>query len=150
MYIEYEKANRNERETIHYALWFAKHELLPRHKLEDITIEMVKDLDIDADCYDTDDRSFHIRIKKGLSGEDLLTAIFHEFVHIKQFIRKEYDLFSIHDENGKLAYLDRPYEIEAFEIQEELLEKFWQYSPRKYLTMLSKHGTMIRNNEKRG
>ena len=30
----------------------------------------------------------------------------------------------IHDENGKLAYLDRPYEIEAFKVQEELLEKF--------------------------
>ena len=124
MYIEYEKANRNERETIHYALWFAKHELLPRHKLEDITIEMVKDFDIDADCYDTDDRSFHIRVKKGLNTEDLLTAIFHEFVHIKQFIRKEYDLFSIHDENGKLAYMDRPYEVEAFKVQEELFEKF--------------------------
>ena len=67
---------------------------------------------------------FHIRIKKGLNTEDLLTAIFHEFVHIKQHIRKEYDLFSIHDENGKLAYLDRPYEIEAFKMQEELLEKF--------------------------
>ena len=85
---------------------------------------MVKDFVIDADCYDTDDRSFHIRIKKGLNKEDLLTAIFHEFVHIKQHIRKEYDLFSIHDENGKLAYMDRPYEVEAFKVQEELFEKF--------------------------
>ena len=41
-------------------------------------------------------------------------------------------------------------QAESFEIQEELLEKFCQYSPRKYLTLLSKHGTMIRNNEKRG
>ena len=124
MYIEFEKTNKKEKEIIENALWFAKGELLPRHKLEDITIEMVKDFDIDADCYDTDDRSFHIRVKKGLNTEDLLTAIFHEFVHIKQHVRKEYDLFSIHDENGKLAYMDRPYEVEAFKVQEELLEKF--------------------------
>ena len=92
MFIEFEKTNKKEKEIIENALWFAKSELLPRHKLEDITIEMVKDFVIDADCYDTDDRSFHIRIKKGLNKEDLLTAIFHEFVHIKQHIRKEYDL----------------------------------------------------------
>ena len=41
-----------------------KSELLPRHKLEDITIEMVKEFEIDADCYDTDDRSFHIETSK--------------------------------------------------------------------------------------
>ena len=124
MFIDFKNTNKKEQKIIEDALWFVKNELLPRHKLDEIEIEMVKDFDIDADCYDTDDRSFHIRIKKGLNKEDLLTAIFHEFVHIKQHIRKEYDLFSIHDENGKLAYMDRPYEVEAFKVQEELFEKF--------------------------
>ena len=124
MFTDFKNTNKKEQKIIEDALWFVKNELLPRHKLDEIEIEMVKDFDIDADCYDTDDRSFHIRIKKGLNKEDLLTAIFHEFVHIKQHIRKEYDLFSIHDENGKLAYMDRPYEVEAFKVQEELFEKF--------------------------
>ena len=124
MFIDFKNTNKKEKTIIEDALWFAKNKLLPRHKLDEIEIEMVKDFHIDADCYDTDDRSFHIRVKKGLNTEDLLTAIFHEFVHIKQFIRKEYDLFSIHNDDGNLAYLDRPYEIEAFKVQEELLEKF--------------------------
>ena len=122
MYIEFEKTNKKEKDIIENALWFAKSELLPRHKLEDITIEMVKDFDIDADCYDTDDRSFSIRIKKGLSVEDLQTAVFHEFVHIKQHVKKEYDLFAIN--NNNIAYLDRPYEKEAFILQEELLNEY--------------------------
>ena len=122
MYIEFEKTNKKEKDIIENALWFAKGELLPRHKLEEITVESVKDFDIDADCYDTDDRSFHIRVKKGLNVEDLLTAIFHEFVHIKQHVRNEYDLFSINNDN--VDYFDRPYEIEAFRVQEELLEEY--------------------------
>ena len=122
MYIEFEKTNKKEKDIIENALWFAKSELLPRHKLEDITIEMVKEFEIDADCYDTDDRSFSIRIKKGLSVEDLQTAVFHEFVHIKQHVKKEYDLFAIN--NNNIAYLDRPYEKEAFILQEELLNEY--------------------------
>ena len=30
-------------------------------------------------------------------------------------LEKNMMVFSIHDENGKLAYLDRPYEIEPWE-----------------------------------
>ena len=122
MFIEFRNTNKKRQRTIEDALWFAKSYLLPRHKIDEIEIESVKGLDIYGDCYDTDDRSFLIRVNKNLSEEDLLTTIFHEFVHIKQHIRKEYDLFAIND--NKVAYLDRPYEIEAFRVQEELLEEF--------------------------
>ena len=62
-------------------------------------------------------------MNKDLSKEDLLTTIFHEFVHIKQFIKKEYgDIFAIN--NDEVAYLDRPYEIEAFKLEKELLEEY--------------------------
>ena len=53
--------------------------LLPRHKIDEIEIESVKDLHADGDCYDVDDESFIIRVNKDLSKEDLLTTIFHEF-----------------------------------------------------------------------
>ena len=49
MYIEFQKTNKKEKNIIENALWFAKSELLPRHKLEDITIEMVKEFEIDAE-----------------------------------------------------------------------------------------------------
>ena len=122
MFIDFKNTNKKEKTIIEDALWFAKNKLLPIHKLDEIEIEMVKDFDIDADCYDTDDRSFNIRIKKGLSVEDLQTAVFHEFVHIKQHVKKEYDLFAIN--NNNIAYLDRPYEKEAFILQEELLHEY--------------------------
>ena len=122
MFIDFKNTNKKERTIIEDALWFAKNQLLPRHKIDEIEIEMVKDFDIDADCYDTDDRSFNIRIKKGLSVEDLQTAVFHEFTHIKQHVKKEYDLFAIN--NNNVAYLDRPYEKEAFILQEELLNEY--------------------------
>ena len=114
MFIEFRNTNKKRQRTIEDALWFAKSYLLPRHKIDEIEIESWKDLPHDGDCYDADDRSFIIRVNKDLSKEDLLTTIFHEFVHIKQHIKKEFggDVFAI--SNDKVAYMDRPYEVEAF------------------------------------
>ena len=123
MFIEFRNTNKKRQRTIEDALWFAKSYLLPRHKIDEIEIESWKDLPHDGDCYDADDRSFIIRVNKELSQQDLLTTIFHEFVHIKQYIKKEYgDIFAI--SNDKVAYEDRPYEIEAFRLEKELLEEY--------------------------
>ena len=124
MFIEFTNTNKKQQRTIEAALWFAKSCLLPRHKIDEIEIESVKGLLADGDCYDAEDRSFIIRVNKELSKEDLLTTIFHEFVHIKQHIKKEFggDVFGICNE--EVAYMDRPYEIEAFRLEKELLEEY--------------------------
>ena len=124
MFIEFRNTNKKRQRTIEDALWFAKSYLLPRHKIDEIEIESWKDLPHDGDCYDADDRSFIIRVNKDLSKEDLLTTIFHEFVHIKQHIKKEFggDVFGI--SNEEVAYMDRPYEIEAFRLEQEMLEEY--------------------------
>ena len=123
MFIEFKNTNKKRQRTIEDALWFAKSYLLPRHKIDEIEIESVKGLQAHGDCYDSDDRSFVIRVNKELSEQDLLTTIFHEFVHIKQYIKKEYgDIFAI--SNDKVAYEDRPYEIEAFKLEKKLLEEY--------------------------
>ena len=124
MFIEFKNTNKKQQRTIEDALWFAKSYLLPRHKIDEIEIESVWDLCADGDCYDADDRSYIIRVNKDLSKEDLLTTIFHEFVHIKQHIKKEFggDVFGI--SNEEVAYMDRPYEIEAFRLEKELLEEY--------------------------
>ena len=124
MFIEFRNTNKKQQQTIEDALWFAKSYLLPRHKIDEIEIESVKGLLAHGDCYDADDRSFIIRVNKELSKEELLTTIFHEFVHIKQFIKKEFggDIFAI--SNDKVAYEDRPYEIEAFELEKKILEEY--------------------------
>ena len=123
MFIEFRNTNKKRQRTIEDALWFAKSYLLPRHKIDEIEIESWKNLPHDGDCYDADDRSFIIRVNKELSEQDLLTTIFHEFVHIKQYIKKEYcDIFAI--SNEEVAYNDRPYEIEAFRLEKKLLEEY--------------------------
>ena len=124
MFIEFRNTNKKRQRTIEDALWFAKSYLLPRHKIDEIEVESVKGLQANGDCYDSDDRSFVIRVNKELSEQDLLTTIFHEFVHIKQFIKKEFggDIFSI--SNEEVAYMDRPYEIEAFELEKKILEEY--------------------------
>ena len=124
MFIEFRNTKKKRQRIIEDALWFAKSYLLPRHKIDEIEIESWKDLPHDGDCYDADDRSYIIRVNKDLSKEDLLTTIFHEFVHIKQHIKKEFggDVFGI--SNEEVAYMDRPYEIEAFKLEQEMLEEY--------------------------
>ena len=124
MFIEFKNTNKKTQQTIEDALRFAKSYLLHRDKIDEIEIESVKDLHAHGDCYDADDRSYVIRVNKELSEQDLLTTIFHEFVHIKQHIKKEFggDVFEL--SNQEVAYEDRPYEIEAFELEKKLLEEY--------------------------
>ena len=125
MFIEFRNTNKKRQRTIEDALWFAKSYLLPRHKIDEIEIESWKDLPHDGDCYDADDRSYIIRVNKELSEQDLLTTIFHEFVHIKQHIKKEFggDIFAV-DKSSKVAYEDRPYEIEAFKLERKMFDNY--------------------------
>ena len=125
MYIEFTKTNKKQQRTIEDALWCAKLYLIPRHKIDEIHVESVKNWgDNNGDVYDADERSYIIRVNKELSEQDLLTTIFHEFVHIKQHIKREFggDVFAII--NDEVAYENRPYEIEAFELEKKLLEEW--------------------------
>lgn len=121
MYYYVKGGNNKDRQTISEALCFAKSYLLPRHKNIEVDVEVSKKLVAEADVIDGDDeRHFILRVRKGMNREDLLTAIFHEFVHIKQAIRKEYPLFEPCD----IPYFERPWEIEAYSLQEIMLDKF--------------------------
>lgn len=115
-----EGGTKKERQAVAEALWFAKDYLMPKVRKLAVDVTISK-LDVDGDVLDGDeDREYEIRIKRGLGYEDLVTAIFHEMVHVKQAVRKEYPMFEISD----IPYLERPWEIEAFAEQEKMLEKF--------------------------
>lgn len=112
---------KKEKELVVKALWFAKDYLLPRHKNIEIDIEIRPNIKVDADVISGDEyREYIMRVRKGLSEDDLLTSIFHEFVHIKQDVRKEHALFECSD----VPYLKRPWEIEAFDMQEVMLKAY--------------------------
>ena len=112
---------KKERETVIEALWFAKEYLLPRHRKLTVDVEIASSLSAEADVLDgDDDREYELRVRKGMNREDLITAIFHEMVHIKQAVRKEFPMF----EPSNIPYFDRPWEIEAYAEQEKMLESF--------------------------
>jgi hypothetical protein len=112
---------KTERKLVTEALWFAKDYWLPRHRKLAVDVEISPTLAAEADVLEGDeDREYEIRVRKGLGREDLITAIFHEFVHIKQAVLREFPMF----EPSDIPYLDRPWEIEAFAEQEKMLKKF--------------------------
>ena len=121
MYYSVIGGTKKERVAVTEALWFAKEYWLPRHRKLIVDVEIAPGLEAEADCFEgADDREYEIRIRKGLSYEDLVTAVFHEFVHIKQDVRKEFPMF----EPSEIPYFDRPWEIEAYAEQEKMWKKF--------------------------
>lgn len=119
MYYEIKGGSRKEKKLVEAALWFAKNELLPRIKNLEVEIVIGKHVLDGALIGEPDEREFVMEIKKGMNEEDLITTVFHEFVHIKQYVRDE-----IIDCDWLLPYMERPFEIEAYKLQEELLLKF--------------------------
>ena len=120
MFIDVRGGTKSQRDTVTEAAYFAKSYLMP--KIQKLYVEIVlRKMDSDADMLQGDeDREYDVRVKTGMSKEDLLTAIFHEFVHIKQDVRKEYPIGEISD----IPYFDRPWEIEAYALQEEMLKSY--------------------------
>ena len=115
MFYEITGGTKHERKLAETALLFAKQYLMPRIRDLDIEISIEKDMTADADVVG-DEREYEMRIRKGQDDEDLITAIFHEMVHVKQYARKE--LTVNHAWKGvpidqETEYWDLPWEIEA-------------------------------------
>jgi len=64
----------------------------------------------------TDDKRFELEIKKGLSIYDLIAAVCHEMVHVRQYYRKEINHAAYRD----TKYMDLPWEKEAYSLEETL------------------------------
>ena len=90
----------------------------------EIEIALDEDLgDAEAMINQEDDDSFFLVIKRSaLEGptDDLVTLLIHEMVHVRQFIRKQ---ITEQPYNNFEEYIKLPYEIEAYKLQEELLDE---------------------------
>ena len=100
--------------------WFINTKL-PRFKNLNLEIDLEKIDDVQGYCVKYDNRTFHIGIDKRLQGDDFVTCVFHELTHVEQHLRNK---FGINDDNDDIHYLDRPYEIDAYNKQEQLLEEY--------------------------
>ena len=66
-------------------------------------------------------------MQKGMKYEDFLTTLFHEMVHVKQHVRKEFEPVEYNTFEG---YMAQPSEIEAYKMQEELLDQWKIENPK--------------------
>lgn len=119
MYYEISGGTKHERKLVEDAVLFAKKYLMPRIRDLDIEITITKKMEVDADVVG-DEREYEMRIRGGQEEEDLITSVFHEMVHVKQGVRKEFPLF----EDCDMEYLDRPWEKEAYDLQEKILDAY--------------------------
>jgi len=111
---------------------------MPRIRTLEICVDLMKLDECDGYCLARDNREFEIQIDKTLRGDDFITAITHEMVHVKQHAKGELKdtdqlvlkkwkgeefvaMYSTFDE-----YMSLPWEEEAYRMQEELLESFKQ------------------------
>ena len=121
IYILIDGGTKKQRQLIEdVTSWFVNKEL-PRYKNLNIEIDLEKIDDAEGYCLEVDKREFHIQIDKRLKGDDFVTCLFHELTHVEQHLRNK---FGIKDEVDHLDYLDRPYEIDAYIKQEQLLEEY--------------------------
>lgn len=106
------------------AFFWALKELMPRKRNLDVTVE-VKSLDSAAGYHWMEYRGTHfIELDPNQTPDDFVSCLFHEMVHIRQAERGIYN-----DES--IPYMERPVEIEAYSLQEELIEK-WKSSQQSF------------------
>ena len=120
-----------QRQNVIRAAEFAWNYLMPRVKKCEVEITLKKLKDVQGYCLDCDDNRFELEIDSRLKGDDLLTCVFHEMVHVKQGVRKELKDVSYLEKRWKgdvylnLEYsYDHPWEEEAYRLQEVILDAY--------------------------
>ena len=108
---------KTQRELTENVAMFAIKNLFPKIRKYFILIR----LDKFNNCFEYDERDYVINIDKKQNHDDFVTAIFHELVHVKQYLKNEMDNYTFRTTTD---YYMLPQEQEAYSLQEKLLEKW--------------------------
>ena len=108
---------KTQRELTENVAMFAIKNLFPKIRKYFILIR----LDKFNDCFEYDERDYVINIDKKQNYDDFVTAIFHELVHVKQYLKNEMDNYTFRTTTD---YYMLPQEQEAYSLQEELLKQW--------------------------
>ena len=108
---------KTQRELTENVAMFAIKNLFPKIRKYFILIR----LDKFNNCFEYDERDYVINIDKKQNYDDFVTAIFHELVHVKQYLKNEMDNYSFRTTTD---YYMLPQEQEAYSLQEELLKQW--------------------------
>lgn len=130
------KAHRELAEKVCY---FMMKKLLPRHRKMLISVEFQANLEKNdgmmAYAMDLEDRVFEIGVDRDLMKNhglrEFVTAICHEMVHVKQYVKGELkyagdkELWKGRD-CADMEYMDQPWEKEAYKLQDKLAMEVWE------------------------
>lgn len=136
--------SENQIEIVNRAIEFSSNYLMSKRliKVLDISVHFIKNLhineSINGDCIWQDDnirpREFSIRIDQNIQEDDLYRTIFHEMVHVKQwatsqkkdYIRNSYltKFNKVTYDQREMNYSSKPWEIEAYQIEDEIFNKW--------------------------
>lgn len=105
----------SQKEILEVFFWGVS-QLMPRKENLDVRID-IYNIDDNVTGYHCKTDIHEIEIEKDQNISDFVTALFHELVHVRQTERR---IFS----DQSIAYYDRPTEIEAYQLQEELYIKW--------------------------
>ena len=112
------------------AWWFCE-KYFKRFKSFNIEIDLCKIPEkVQGWCMEIDKNCSHIQIDKRLEGDDFITCVLHELVHVKQQFKGELKEMKGIEKMWKgevyigIDYLNLPWEKEAYHKQEVLLDEY--------------------------
>lgn len=119
MLVEFQNIKSREfQDTICDVLEFGRKKLFPKHRGIYINIIAMRNKGVYGDCMYEDDRDFTIRFNTNIPHREIVATLLHELVHVKQYLYKE-------EMNYDLPYEERPHEIEARALEEQLTETYF-------------------------
>ena len=134
-FVEVNGGNKVQREICHKVVAHMIKKLLPRFRTLDITVNLVTiKSEAIGFCMEQDKNQFEIELDKKISIKDMVTALCHEMVHVKQFARKEMvDGIKTGVARWKTKtiplitnYWDLPWEKEAYRMEKKLADDVWE------------------------
>ena len=122
---------KKQRWLIEDITWWFCEKYFKRFKSFNIEIDLCKIPEkVQGWCMEIDKNCSHIQIDKRLEGDDFITCVLHELVHVKQQFKGELKEMKGIEKLWKgevhicIDYMNLPWEKEAYAMQETLLIEF--------------------------
>jgi len=122
---------KNQRDLIEDIAWWFCEKYFSRFKSFNIEIDLCKiEGDVQGWAMEIDKNCSHIEIDKRQKGDDFITCVLHELVHVKQQFKGELKEMDGLQKMWKgevhlgIDYYNLPWEKEAYKMQEVLLEEY--------------------------
>lgn len=122
---------KNQRDLIEDITWWFCEKYFSRFKSFNIEIDLCKiEGDVQGWAMEIDKNCSHIEIDKRQKGDDFITCVLHELVHVKQQFKGELKEMDGLQKMWKgevhlgIDYYNLPWEKEAYKMQEVLLEEY--------------------------